>query len=81
MTSPTFNISLNSFLIQDIFSYLIIPSTLFSVSISTENLLIFFIIAKFQLIDFSNLNFSILFFQFDIFFSFNNGPRHPFLLS
>ena len=45
------------------FSYLIIPFNLFSVSISTENLSIFFIIAKSQLIDFSNLNFLIPFVQ------------------
>ena len=78
--SPIFNISLNSFLIQEIFSYLIIPSILFSVSISIENLLIFFTIANFQLIDFSNLNLSNLSFQLSI-LVFCNGPRHPFLLS
>ena len=52
-----------------------------SVSISTENLLIFLTIAKFQPIDFSNLYFFKFLFHSLVYFLFNIGPRHPFLLS
>ena len=63
------------------FSYLIIPFFSYSVSISTENLSIFLIIAKSQLIDLSNLNLSKSLFHFSKFLILVNGPRHPFRLS
>ena len=79
--SLSLNNSLNSFFVQEIFSYLINPFNFFSFSISTENFSIFLTIAKSQLIDFSNLNLSNPSVQLSVLFLFNNGPRQPFLLS
>ena len=55
--SPFFNNLLNSFFVQDIDSYGILPLNLYSVSISAENWLTFVTIAISQPIDFSNRNF------------------------
>ena len=57
------------------------PTTFLSVSISAENLLIFLTMPKFQLIDFSNLNFSISLVHSLSLLFFAIGPRQPFLLS
>ena len=54
MISPTFNKSSNSFFVQVISYILLHPFNLSLVSISAENLFIFFIIAIFQFIDFSS---------------------------
>ena len=55
--SPFLKISEVSFFIQLISLYSIIPVSFLSVSISIENLLIFFTIAKSQLKTFSSLKF------------------------
>ena len=79
--SPIFNNLLNSFLVQEISLNLIFPLTLFSVSISAENLFNFLTIASFQLIDFSKLNLFKSLFQFLEYFLFVSAPLQPFLLS
>ena len=79
MTSPISNKSLNSFLVQEISSYFIEPFSLFSVSIVTENLEIFFTIATSQPSVFSNwysLNLSNQFSEYSIFFK---APLQPLL--
>ena len=67
--------------LNEIFLYSIIPSRLSSVSIIAENLFTFLTIAKYQLIDFSNLNFSRFLFQFLFKTLFDKTPLQPFLLS
>ena len=79
--SPFLNNSSNSFFVQEIFLYFIIPFILFSVSISKLNFLTFFTIASFQSSDFSILNFFKSLFQSLLYFLFVTGPLHPFLLS
>ena len=66
--SPFLSSSLNSFLVHVIFSYLINPFDLFSISISTLNFSILLTIARFQFIDFSNFNFFNPLVQFSEFF-------------
>ena len=63
------------------FSNLILPFILFSVSIFASNLFIFFIIAISHPKDFSNLNLSKFLFQFLLIFLFIKGPLQPLLLS
>ena len=81
MTSPFFKISLNSFLVQVISWYSIIPFFLLCVSISIVNFLILLTIASSHPIEFSNLKFFKFFVQLFEYETFFIGPRQPFLLS
>ena len=79
--SPTSNNSSKFFFVQSIEESSIIPCCPSIVSISAENLFIFFIMDNFQPIDSSKIK-SFKFLVHSELFSFlNKGPLHPFFLS